>query len=161
MILVTHKKKNHLQPPPASRHGSILKLDCVVPLFEIRANTSKNIYEIIISSRGATLPIQKLMTIATDRLSAVEEDPMHVELLVRFYSPAPEDGPNDFEKSEFMVIMPSWKKDGLEGWHLQQLSEAWAADPAAGCDPNHTEAAYINDLQSQHPLFMQFLPKNF
>jgi hypothetical protein len=28
-ILVTHKKKNRLQPPPASRHRSILKLDRV------------------------------------------------------------------------------------------------------------------------------------
>jgi hypothetical protein len=58
------------------------------------------------SSRGA-VPIQKLTTIATDRLYEVEEDPRFVELVVRFYSPAPSE--DDFEKSEFKVIMPrSW-----------------------------------------------------
>jgi hypothetical protein len=57
------------------------------------------------SSRGA-LPIQKLTTIATDRLYEVEEDPRFVELVVHCYSPAPDD---EFEKSEFKVIMPrSW-----------------------------------------------------
>ena len=73
VILVTPKKKNRLQPPPASRHRSVLKLDRVVPLFDMRSHTSKNIHDIFMSSRGA-LPIQNLTTISTDRLSEVEED---------------------------------------------------------------------------------------
>jgi hypothetical protein len=105
VILVTPKKKNRFQPPPASQHRSVLKLARAVPLFDMRANTSKNISNIIMSSRGA-LPIQKLTTMATDRLYEVEEDPQFVELVVHFYSPAPDD---KFEKSEFKVIMPrSW-----------------------------------------------------
>jgi hypothetical protein len=105
VILAPYQKKNCLQPPPASRHRSVLKLDRVVPLFDMRSHTSKNIHDIIMSSRGA-LPIQKLTTISTDRLSEVEEDPRFVELLVSFYSPAPE---GDFFKSEFQVVMPrSW-----------------------------------------------------
>ncbi len=72
--LATHKKKNRFQPPPASPHRSLLKLHRVVPLFDMRVHTSKNIHDIIMSSRGA-LPIQKLTTIATGRLSKVEEDP--------------------------------------------------------------------------------------
>jgi hypothetical protein len=105
VILVTPKKKNRLQPPPASRHRSVLKLDRVVPLFDMRSHTSKNIHDIFMSSRGA-LPIQNLTTISTDRLSEVEEDPRFVELLVSFYSPASE---GDFFKSEFQVVMPrSW-----------------------------------------------------
>ena len=105
VILVTPKKKNRLQPPPASRHRSVLKLDRVVPLFDMRSHTSKNIHDIFMSSRGA-LPIQNLTTISTDRLSKVEEDPRFVELLVSFYSPASE---GDFFKSEFQVVMPrSW-----------------------------------------------------
>jgi hypothetical protein len=103
---VTHKKKNRSQPPPASQRWSVLKLHRVVPLFDMRAHTSKNIHDVILLSRGA-LPIQKLSTIATDRLSEVSEDPRYVELLIRFYSP--EDDTNDWEKSEFKVIMPrSW-----------------------------------------------------
>ena len=106
--LATHKKKNRPQPPPASRQWSVLKLDSVIPLFDMRANTSHNIYDIIRSSRGA-LPIQKLTSIATDRLSEVKDDPRYVELLVGFYSPPPEDDTNDFKKSEFKVVMPrSW-----------------------------------------------------
>ena len=106
VILVTPKKKNRFQPPPASRHRSVLKLNRAVALFDMRANTSKKISDIIMSSRGA-VPIQKLTTIATDRLYEVEEDPRFVELVVRFYSPAPSE--DDFEKSEFKVIMPrSW-----------------------------------------------------
>jgi hypothetical protein len=30
-ILQTHKKNSNHQPPPASRHRSVLKLDCLVP----------------------------------------------------------------------------------------------------------------------------------
>jgi hypothetical protein len=74
----------------------------------MRANTSKNIYDIMRSSKEA-LPIQKLTTITTGRLSKVEEDPMYVELLVSFYSPAPDDDTDNFEKRDFKVIMPrSW-----------------------------------------------------
>jgi hypothetical protein len=40
VILATYKKKNCLQPPPASRHRSVLKLDRVVPLFDMRSHTS-------------------------------------------------------------------------------------------------------------------------
>ncbi len=67
VILPTHKKKSRQQPPPASRHWSVLTLDHVVPLFDMRANTSKNIYDIMRSSREA-LPIQKLMTAITTDL---------------------------------------------------------------------------------------------
>jgi hypothetical protein len=103
VILVTHKKKNRTQPPPASRHRSVLKLDRVIPLFDMRANTSKSVNDIIISSRGAR-PIQKLTAISTDRLFEVKEDRSYVELMVRFFSAGP-----DFEQSEFQVIMPrSW-----------------------------------------------------
>jgi hypothetical protein len=110
VILPTHKKKSRQQPPPASRHRSVLTLDhVVVPLFDMRANTSNSIYDIMRSSRKA-LPIQKLTTITTDRLSKVEEDPTYVELLVSFYSPAPDDDDTDnFVKRDFKVIMPrSW-----------------------------------------------------
>jgi hypothetical protein len=90
VILPTHKKKSRQQSPPASRHRSVLTLDHVVPLFDMRANMSNNIYDIMRSSREA-LPIQKLTTITTDWLSfKVEEDPTYVELLVSFYSPAPD-----------------------------------------------------------------------
>ncbi len=102
VILPTHKKKSRQQSPPASRHRSVLTLDHVVPLFDMRANTSNNIYDIMRSSREA-LPIQKLTTITTDRLSKVEEDPRYVELLVSFYSPAPDDDTDNFEKKGFQV----------------------------------------------------------
>ncbi len=109
VILPTHKKKSRQQePPPASRHWSVLTLDHVVPLSDMRANTSNNIYGIMRSSREA-LPIQKLTTITTNGLSKVEEDPRYVELLVSFYLPAPEDATNNFEKKDFKVIMlRSW-----------------------------------------------------
>ena len=108
VILPTHKKKSRQQPPPASRHRSVLTLDHVVPLFDMRANTSNKIYDIMRSSREA-LPIQKLTTITTDRLSKVEEDPTYVELLVSFYSPAPDNDTDNFNKKNFKVIMPrSW-----------------------------------------------------
>jgi hypothetical protein len=97
VILPTHKKKSRQQPPPASQHWSVLTLDHVVPLFEMRANTSNNIYGIMRSSREALL-IQKLTTVTTGWLSEVEDDPRYVELLVSFYSPAPDDGTNNFEK---------------------------------------------------------------
>ena len=101
--LATHKKKNRVYPPPASRQRSVLKLDRFVPLFDMRSHTSKDVYDIIRSTRGA-LPIQKLTTIATDRLSEVVEDPRYVELLVHFYSPAPE-----VDTKDFKVVMPrSW-----------------------------------------------------
>jgi hypothetical protein len=87
VILPTHKKKSCQPPPPASQHRSVLTLDHVVPLFDMRANMSNNIYDNMRSSREALL-IQKLMTITTDRLSKVDEDPTYVELLVSFYSPA-------------------------------------------------------------------------
>jgi hypothetical protein len=105
-ILPTSKKKSRQQPPPASRHRSVLTLDRLVPLFDMRANPSTNIYDIIRSSRGA-IPIQKVKTITTDRLSQVE-DPRYVELSVSFYSP-PEEDANNFERNNFKVIMPtSW-----------------------------------------------------
>jgi hypothetical protein len=102
-ILPTAKKKSRQQPPPASRHRSVLTLDRLVPLFDMRANPSTNIYDIIRSSRGA-IPIQRLTTITTDRISQVE-DPRYVELLVSFYSP-PEEDANNFIKNDFKVIMP-------------------------------------------------------
>jgi hypothetical protein len=52
-------------------------------------------------SSGEALPIQKLTTITTDRLFEVEEDHMYVELLVSFYSPAPDDDTNNFKKRDF------------------------------------------------------------
>ena len=67
------QEKSHEQPPPASQHWSVLTLDHVVPLFDMRANTSKNIYDIMRSSREA-LSIQKLTTIRTSWLSQIEED---------------------------------------------------------------------------------------
>ncbi len=97
----TSKKKSRQQPPPASRHRSVLTLDRVVSLFDMRANMSNNIDDIIRSSRDAR-PIQRLTTITTDRMSQVE-DPRYVELLVSFYSPPEE----DFFKSDYKVIMPS------------------------------------------------------
>jgi hypothetical protein len=103
VIPPTHKKKSHLQPPPASRHRSVLTLDSVVPLFDMRVNTSNNIYDIIRSSREA-IPIQMTTTITTDRISQVE-DPRYVELLVSFYSP-PEEDANNLIKNNFKVIMP-------------------------------------------------------
>jgi hypothetical protein len=102
-ILPTSKKKSRLQPPPASRHRSVLTLDHVVPLFDMRANTSNNIDDIIRSSREAR-PIQKTTTITTDRMSQVE-DPRYIELLVSFYSPPEEDTKNVI-KNNFKVIMP-------------------------------------------------------
>jgi hypothetical protein len=39
-------------------------------------------------------------------LSKVEEDPRYVDLLFSFYSSAPEDDTNNFEKKDFKVIMP-------------------------------------------------------
>jgi hypothetical protein len=110
VILPTHKKKSRQQPPPASRHRSVLTMDHVVLLFDMGENMSKNIYDIMRSSKQA-LPIQKLTTITTDRLSKVEEDPTYVgvELLVSFYSPAPDDDIDNFEKRDLMVIIPrSW-----------------------------------------------------
>jgi hypothetical protein len=83
-------------------------MDHVVPLFDMRVNTSNNIYDIMRSTSEA-LPIQKLTTITTGRLSGVQEDPTYVELLVSFYSPAPDNDTNNFEKRDFEVIMPrSW-----------------------------------------------------
>ena len=102
-IVSTSKKKSRQQPPPASRHRSVLTLDCVVPLFDMRATTSINIVDIIRSSREAR-PIQNMTTITTDRMSPVE-DPMYAELLVSFYSP-PEEDSNNFIKNTFKVIMP-------------------------------------------------------
>jgi hypothetical protein len=64
-IVSTSKKKSRQQPPPASRHRSVLTLDCVVPLFDMRATTSINIVDIIRSSREAR-PIQNMTTITTD-----------------------------------------------------------------------------------------------
>jgi hypothetical protein len=101
-ILRSSSKKNRQQPPPASRHRSVLTLHRVVPLFDMRATTSSSIYDIIRSSREA-IPIQKLKTITTDRLSQVEEDPRYVELHISFYSP-PED--QDAKKNDFKVVMP-------------------------------------------------------
>ena len=100
----TSKKKSRQQPPPASRHRSVLTLDRVVSLFDMRANMSNNIDDIIRSSRDAR-PIQRLTTITTDRMSQVE-DPRYVELLVSFYSP-PEEESNFCIKNDFKVIMPS------------------------------------------------------
>ncbi len=102
--LPTFKKKSCQQPPPASRHRSVLTLDRVVSLFDMRANMSNNIDDIIRSSRDAR-PIQRLTTITTDRMSQVE-DPRYVELLVSFYSP-PEEESNFRIKNDFKVIMPS------------------------------------------------------
>jgi hypothetical protein len=99
-ILPASKKKSRQQPPPASRNRAVLTLHRVVPLFDMRANMSRNIYDILRSSRDAT-PIQRLSTITTDRMSQVE-DPRYVELLVSFYSPPEE----DFIKSDYKVIMP-------------------------------------------------------
>jgi hypothetical protein len=109
VILPTHKKKSRQQSPPASRHRYVLTLDHGVPFYDMRANMSNTNYDIMRSSREA-LPIQKLLTtITTNRLSKVEEDPTHVELLVSFYSPAPDNDTNNFKKSNFKVIMPrSW-----------------------------------------------------
>ena len=108
VILPASKKKSRQQPPPASRHRSFLTLDRVVLLFDMRANTSNNIYDIMRSSREA-LPILKFTTITTDRLSEVKEDPRYLELQISFYSPAPEDNSKIFEKKDFKVIMPrSW-----------------------------------------------------
>jgi hypothetical protein len=100
----TSKKKSCQQPPPASRHRSVLTLDRVVSLFDMRANMSNNIDDIIRSSRDAR-PIQRLTTITTNRISQVE-DPRYVELLVSFYSP-PEEESNCCIKNDFKVIMPS------------------------------------------------------
>ncbi len=100
VILPTHNKKSRQQPPPASRHRSLLTLDHVVPLFDMRANMSKNIYDIMRSSKEA-LPIQKWTTITTHWVSKIEEDSTYVELLVSFYSPAPDDGTNNFKKKGF------------------------------------------------------------
>jgi hypothetical protein len=124
VILPTHKKKSLQQPPPASRHRSVLTLDhVVVPLFDMRANTSNNIYDIMRSSREA-LPYQKLTTITTGRLSKVEEYPTYVELLVSFYSPAPDDDDTDnFKKRDFKVIMlRSWTPNMYLGALYQSIT---------------------------------------
>jgi hypothetical protein len=118
VILPTHKKKSRQQPPPASQHRSVLKLDHVVLLFDMLANTSNNIYDIMRSSREA-LPIQKLTTITTDQLSKVEEDPTYMELLVSFYSPAPDDGNTN-------------KIKGFQGDNAEKLDtqdESWGTLP--------------------------------
>jgi hypothetical protein len=73
--------------------GLFLTLHRVVLLFDMRATTSNRIYAIIRSSREAILPIQRLKTITTNRLSQVE-DPRYVELLVSFYSPPEKDADN-------------------------------------------------------------------
>jgi hypothetical protein len=96
VILPTSKKKSNQQPPPASWHRSLSTLAHVVLLFDMRANTSNNIYNSMQSSREA-IPIQRLKTITTDRLSQVEGDPRYVELFVSFCSP-PEDDANNFKK---------------------------------------------------------------
>ena len=118
-ILPPSKKKSRQQPPPATRHRCVLKLDRVVLLFDMRANTSNDIDDIIGSTRGA-VPIQKLTTITTDRISKVE-DPRYVELLVSFYSPSEEDG-NNFIKNDFKVIMPrTWTPKMYLGCLLQSI----------------------------------------
>jgi hypothetical protein len=61
----------------------VLTLDRVVSLFNMRANMSNSIDDIIGSSRDAR-PIQRLTTITTNRMLQVE-DPRYVELLVSFY----------------------------------------------------------------------------
>jgi hypothetical protein len=104
-IITTSKKKSRHQPPPASRHRSVLTLDCVVPLFDMRANTSNSIDNIIRSSSEA-VPIQNTTTITTDRMSQAE-DPRYVELLVSFYSPPTKEDYKSYIKNNFKVIMPS------------------------------------------------------
>jgi hypothetical protein len=115
-ILWSSNKKNRQHPPPTSRHWSVLTLHPVMSLFDIRSTTSSSIYGIIRSSREA-IPIQKLKTITTNRLSLVEEDPRYVELLVSIYSP-PED--QDEKKHRFQ---------GCHASNLEPQDVSWGSQP--------------------------------
>jgi hypothetical protein len=79
-------KKNGLKAPPATRHRAVLCLQDTIPLFEMQAYSSRNLEEIVWSSRNVT---QSLMvrTITTDVWKPVD-DPLYVELSVGFYPPA-------------------------------------------------------------------------
>jgi hypothetical protein len=50
--MAVNRKKNGLKPPPASRHRAVLCLQNTIPLFEMQAYSSRNLEEIIWSSRN-------------------------------------------------------------------------------------------------------------
>jgi hypothetical protein len=147
-ILRSSNKKNRQHPPPTSRHWSVLTLHPVMSLFDIRSTTSSSIYGIIRSSREA-IPIQKLKTITTNRLSLVEEDPRYVELLVSIYSP-PED--QDEKNTDFKVVMPqTWSPKMYLGALNQSIrtNRLLSLESINLCGRNYTT---INELNWLFPL---------
>jgi hypothetical protein len=120
------RKRNGFKAPPATRHRAVLYLQDTIPLFEMQAYSSRNLEEIVWSSRNVT---QSLMvcTITTGVRKPVEDDPLYVELLVGFYPP--EDVENRFEfpnKIQHDVIVPA-------GWtpkmYLGELSRSLSRYP--------------------------------
>ena len=100
-------KKIGLKPPPASRHRAVLCLQQPLPLFEMHAQRSRNLREIIWSSRRVKHSLM-VRTITTDIWKPLD-DPCYVELLVGFYPQ--EDVENQYARLKIhhdVVVPASW-----------------------------------------------------
>jgi hypothetical protein len=88
-------------PPPASRHRGVLRLHKAVPLFNMQAFASRNIMDILQSSREAK-PTMLVQTITTDIWRQVE-DCHYIELMVCFYS-----AKKDAKVYKLFLVLPVW-----------------------------------------------------
>jgi hypothetical protein len=106
-VIADSSKKNGLKAPPASRHRAVLYLQQTLPLFEMQAYSSRNLEEIIWSSKQVKHSLM-VHTITTDVRKPVD-DPRFIELSVSFYPQ--EDAGNiiALQKIHHDVIVPaSW-----------------------------------------------------
>ncbi len=102
-------KKIGLKPPPASRHRAVLCLQQPLPLFEMHAQRSRNLREIIWSSRWVKHSLM-VRTITTDVRKPLD-DHRYVELSVGFYPQEDVENWFDFPNKRIqhdVVVPASW-----------------------------------------------------
>jgi hypothetical protein len=92
-----------MKPPPATRHRAVMSLRISVPLYDMRSHSSSSLQDILQSSRNVK-KVMMVMSVSTDRVSRVEEDPKYLILSLSFY---PQDNENQPPKSDVKVIMPN------------------------------------------------------
>jgi hypothetical protein len=84
-----------------------MSLRQAIPLYNMRSHSSSSLQDILQSSRNAE-KVMMVVTVSTDRVSRVEEDPTYVELDLTFY-PAGDTRRDENEppKLDVKVLMPS------------------------------------------------------
>jgi hypothetical protein len=85
-------RENHeaTKPPPANQHWAVMLLCLPILMYDMQSHSSSRLQDILQSTRNAQ-KVMLVITVSTDQVSQVKENPAYVELGITFY-PHSKDG---------------------------------------------------------------------